>query len=242
VKFTESGRVLVEIDRALEGNQSLIHFTVSDTGIGIAPEKLVTIFDRFVQADPSTVRRFGGTGLGLSICRDLVSMMGGTIDVKSQIGQGSVFHFALRLPERRFEEPSRAISDVDRTIDAVAGARILLVEDNAVNQKLCRYMLERLGCSVDIAENGSEALDAVERAKYALIFMDCQMPVMDGYQATAAIRMQAPSRIPIVALTAHAAREDRDRCLSAGMDDYLSKPVRRKDLESMLLRWVSAVV
>ncbi len=414
IKFTERGHVLINVEDGgrLNGTAN-VRLLVEDTGIGIAEEKLAEIFDKFTQADVSTSRRYGGTGLGLAITRQLVELMGGSVEVSSRSGEGSTFRVSLPLPvesestagslpngdlaklrvlivddnevNRRVlqeqgsswglrggavasgEEALRALHEAhmagdpyrialldycmpemdglelggaikaDRTLQetllvmltsagqrgdasrlkdagfaayltkpvrpsqlmdvlsAVWGAsvqgveldlvtrhtlaearadgersapskglpvkaRVLVAEDNIVNQKVAGRMLEKLGCRVDVAANGREATEMLERLPYDLVFMDCQMPEMDGYEATAAIRAREASgakrkasyedgfdtrhskvtHIPIVAMTANAMKGDRERCLEAGMDDYLSKPVRSEDLLGMLEKWVSS--
>ncbi len=384
VKFTETGEVVVHVGLAPEdGGEAMIHFAVTDTGIGISPEAQRQLFQAFSQADASTTRKFGGTGLGLAICKRLVEQMGGDIGVESTPGQGSTFRFTIHLPKRpvppsatppisanlyglrvlcvddnatnrllletqlsawgmqvdcvadgpqalerllaaqggeaRYElaildfqmpgmgglnlaraikaEPNLAaiplvlLTSMGRRGDGEAAlkagisaylnkpirqsqlysclatvmsgpveptptslltrhrlaemqaefrTRILLAEDNIVNQKVAVRMLEKLGCRVDVAANGQEALDASAQIPYTLIFMDCHMPEMDGYDAAGAIRRreaQTGGHIPIVAMTANAMQGDRERCLEAGMDDYVSKPVKSKDLLAILQKW-----
>jgi len=217
------------------------------------------IFCAFAQEDGSTTRRYGGTGLGLAIAGELVSMMGGEIGVESMMGKGSLFQFTARLEKQHGSygaAESRSASSQrleisepsDRPADRkpFTSFRILLVEDNPVNQALSTAMLSYFGCHADLAENGLEALEKLASEHYDLILMDCQMPEMDGYEATAAIRKKevvcrecGESRhIPIVALTAHALEGDREICLRAGMDDYLSKPFKIEEIHSILLRWL----
>ena len=245
VKFTEAGEVGIQV-RAAETDalSVLIGFEVSDTGIGIPPDKQRHIFDAFAQADGSTTRRYGGTGLGLSIARQLCEMMGGSIDLTSEPGRGSTFRFSVRLarpeaegaPELVAPERSEATSAKD-----FAGARVLLVEDNPVNLEVAQAVLETSGCDVETATNGLEALESFERGQYRLIFMDCQMPEMDGFEAAAEIRRReagSGSRVPIIALTASAIEGDREQCLAAGMDDYLPKPFTAEQIRSALANWV----
>ena len=206
-----------------------VQITVADTGIGIPDDRREAIFDAFSQADSSTTRRYGGTGLGLAISQRLVEMMDGRIWVESEEGQGSRFHFTIQFehPEVKTalaevsEQPERGL-ELNRS-----GLRVLLAEDNPVNQLLARRILEKLACHVMIAENGKEAVAAHERESFDLILMDGQMPTMDGFEATVLIRDREKTtsdHIPIVALTAHAMEGDRERFLDAGMDAYLSKP------------------
>ncbi|MGZ8265805.1 MAG: ATP-binding response regulator, partial [Burkholderiales bacterium] len=199
------------------------------------------------QADGSTTRRYGGTGLGLAISRQLVELMDGTIGIDSEPGRGSHFWFNVALPVALESAESEAAASPVQSIAAnvpaaeAAGARVLLVEDNGVNQQIGVAMLEALGCHVDVAANGLEALTLSERQRYDVILMDCQMPEMDGFEATAVIRARetaaGSSRTPIVALTANAMRGDRERCIAAGMDDYLAKPFKKHELaEKIALR------
>ncbi len=240
VKFTDQGSIALSVERREAfAQEELIRFSISDTGIGIAPEVQGRIFSAFAQADGSTTRKYGGTGLGLAICKELVRMMGGDIWVESSPGKGSVFSFTIRLrvstdvgPESPAPPPSPC------TAAGKFAGRILLAEDNPVNQAVAVAMLETLDCHVDVVNNGKEAVEAIKRAHYDLVLMDCQMPVMDGFAATAAIRsLEGPARhIPIVALTAHAIEGDRERCLAAGMDDYLAKPYELAQLRIVLQR------
>ncbi|MEX2206397.1 MAG: DAHL domain-containing protein [Myxococcota bacterium] len=240
VKFTARGSVAVSV-RALESRAGRVEveLEVSDSGEGIAPDKLETIFERFAQADGSTARTHGGSGLGLSIAQQLARLMGGQLSVESTLGRGSTFRFHVRLPVA--EAPGTVpISEQVHARLVQAGSRVLLVEDDVTNQRLARHFLERLGCDVESARDGAEALRRVAETPYDLIFMDCHMPGLDGYEATRRIR-ELPgerSRVVIVALTASAMHGDRDKCLNAGMDDYLTKPIRREDLEDMVFRYL----
>src|SRR6185436_991262 len=237
LKFTEQGhiRVAVREESRAEGCTKL-HVSVADTGIGIPREKQEAIFEAFRQADGSTTRRFGGTGLGLSISATLVRLMGGRLWVESEPGAGSTFHFTLALDtadarETRRADPRPLRRDVleSASADACAGAsRILLVEDNVVNQRVASGLLVRRGHHVTVAENGREALARLARETFDLVLMDLQMPVMDGLAATAEIRRRehvTGEHVRIVAMTAHAMHSDRERCLAAGMDGFLSKPI-----------------
>jgi len=239
VKFTDHGKVGLEVAvDARDGDRLQLHFVVSDTGIGIPKDKQEIIFGAFSQADGSTVRRFGGTGLGLTISLRLVKLMGGQIWVESQPGQGSRFHFTAQ---------ARAASDAI-LVDCAQGAdlisshslpdgqrklRILLAEDNAVNQTLAARLMEKRGHVVTVVNNGREALAALEKKTFDLVLMDIQMPEMDGFEATAEIRNKETGtgkHLPIIAMTAHSMTGDRERCLAAGMDSYVSKPIRSKEL------------
>lgn len=250
VKFTHAGRVAVKVDRVEEGENSvLLRCSVSDTGIGIAPKALPAIFNAFSQEDGSSTRKYGGTGLGLTIARQLVELMGGTITVESRQGEGSTFTFTAKLEKVPVYESVKpeTVSRPPASPFVSPGSLVLLVEDNRVNQEVGKAMLETLGCTVAVAGNGREALTFLARRSCDLILMDCQMPEMDGYEATRAIRegegsaslRGCRSYTPIVALTAHAMEGDRKRCLEAGMDDYISKPFSIKDLGEVLERWLT---
>jgi signal transduction histidine kinase/DNA-binding NarL/FixJ family response regulator/HPt (histidine-containing phosphotransfer) domain-containing protein len=211
-----------------------LEFTVRDTGIGIEPSVLEQLFHPFTQADASMTRRFGGTGLGLSISRNLVEMMGGQIVVESQIGKGSTFSFAIRLPvtdELPVDAQPREIAP-----KAATSLQILLVEDNPANQKLATYILQDRGHRVEIAEDGRQAIDLADKNRYDVILMDVQLPGMNGLETTAAIRKRATGsrQTPVIAMTAHVMEGDRDRCLAAGMDGYLSKPIRAQEMVSLV--------
>lgn len=230
IKFTANGGVTVAASLLTrEGDVAAIAFAVRDTGIGIAPEALARIFEPFRQADVSTTRTHGGTGLGLSISRRLVEMMGSTLEVSSVPGQGSDFHFIVA-----FSVIDQVTEPVPAKTNAPARSkqlRILIVEDNPVNQQVAGTMLTRRGHHVDIVNNGQEGVDAVARQRYDVVLMDLQMPVLDGLAATAQIRANERSgRVPIIALTANAASGEREKVLAAGLDDYVAKPFRANDL------------
>jgi signal transduction histidine kinase/ActR/RegA family two-component response regulator len=245
LKFTTQGSVVIRCEGGLEAeNGFTLRFSVQDTGIGISSLVIPGLFEAFTQADSSTTRRYGGTGLGLAISRQIVGLMGGEIGVESEPGHGSTFWFTVRL--RRCEADPRAseeaVSEVHPVTALVCQGRVLLAEDNIVNQRLAAHLLAKLGCQVDIASNGAEAVSMWRALPYDAIFMDCQMPEMDGYEATAEIRHQETKqkRVPIIAMTAHAMPGDRERCLQAGMDDYLSKPLSVIELRAMVARWLPA--
>ena len=243
IKFTEAGRISVAVERA-QGDA--LRFSVSDTGIGIDAEDRALIFDAFAQADVSHSRRYGGTGLGLSISRQLIELMGGRLGLESAPGQGSTFWF-----EVPFAPATRAIVESAPTATARALPRlhghVLLAEDNAVNEVVAGAMLESFGLRVSVAQNGRQALEAVAAQAFDVVLMDCQMPEMDGFEAARRIRRReaekgvpAAARQTIVAVTANAIEGDRERCLAAGMDDYLSKPFSKADLHALLSRWLAA--
>jgi hypothetical protein len=241
IKFTAKGGVYLSIETAEKqvGTDVLLRFSVRDTGIGIPNEKQQFIFEAFRQADGSTTRKYGGTGLGLAICSRLVEMMGGSIKVDSEMGSGSTFHFTVRFGIAPLPSSSRATDSVSlqNMLEAVGTSdgralpvslHILLAEDNPVNQRLAMRLLERRGHRVDLASSGREAIDWADRKSFDLILMDLQMPDMDGLEATDVIRereKQRGGRTPIVALTAHTMKGDRERCLAAGMDNYINKPI-----------------
>jgi PAS domain S-box-containing protein len=232
VKFTSAGEICVTL--SAEGNS--VRFVVADEGAGIPPEHVERMFEPFTQADVSTTRRFGGTGLGLAIVSQLVRMMGGEVGVKSTLGAGSTFWFIVP-----FEQVAADVARLPRAEQPeapVAGTRVLIVEDNEINRRVAIELIERRGCSVAVAHNGLEALAALERDRFDLVLMDCQMPELDGYEATRRLRAIEGDgrRTPVVAMTAHALAGDRARCLEAGMDDYLAKPVRGEDLDRVLAR------
>jgi PAS domain S-box-containing protein len=249
IKFTDSGTVQLRCEPMIRMDDMVwLHVEVSDSGIGIDPAVHHRIFQPFTQGDGSPTRRHGGTGLGLALCKRLAEAMGGTIGYRSAVGSGSAFWvsipFSLREAGGRHMPPDSA---------APAGAkirgRILVVEDNPTSQKLTVVLLQRLGCHADVAVNGREAVRAMSRQAYDLVFMDCDMPVMDGFDATRAIRALPGSagrvgnpHVPIVALTAGAVAGDRERCFAAGMDDFLGKPVRPQDLEQKVRQWLRHTV
>ncbi|MBM4254812.1 MAG: response regulator [Deltaproteobacteria bacterium] len=298
IKFTQHGEVVVEVQRSTSdvhsspsrtlnlepgiANQCELRFSIRDTGIGLTPEARARLFQPFTQADNSTTRKYGGTGLGLAIVKQLTELMHGQVGVESTLGQGSTFwftaHFALQpqhLPEGTVSPHSHVSNELPSRDQQANHAplpttppHVLLVDDNPVNQEVARIMLEFFGCDVDHAATGKEALAKVADTSYDLILMDCQMPEMDGYEATRTIREQEKQlsalssqvsvsgdssqhsalttdnrqlhafRVPIIAMTANAMTGDREQCLAAGMDDYLSKPFTQEQLAVTLKKWL----
>ncbi|WP_166366812.1 ATP-binding protein [Pseudomonas akapageensis] len=238
LKFTEAGSVSIEPHWQVLDHQ-LIWFTctIRDTGIGISPERLEMMFVAFQQADSSISRRYGGTGLGLSIARTLAERMGGTLRAQSEENRGSVF--TLEMPLALGEQPSLPKVTHTTLSENGQGRRILLVEDNPVNQAVIEAMLRSLGFNVCVVGDGAQAIDQVREHSFAAVLMDCRLPIVDGYQATERIReLPGTGWLPIIALTANALQGDRERCLKAGMNDYLAKPFKRTDLQQILQRWV----
>ncbi len=247
VKFTERGSVTIRVGWQEDSDAGLLlRFEVEDTGIGIAPETCQRLFRIFEQADPSTTRRYGGMGLGLAISRHLVEQMGGDIGVESEVGRGSLFWFTARCPRGQALQASVIVqsdaeaADLERRIaETYSGMRVLLAEDNPMNQDVVLELLRDTGLIVDMAGNGAEAVALADRQRYDLVLMDVQMPVMDGLAATEALRRRPDlAGMPIVALTANAFDDDRAQCTRAGMDDFLAKPVVPAALFRTLLRWL----
>jgi len=248
IKFTERGQVTLRIastrtvgHSGIEG--AVFAVSVTDTGMGIAAQDMPLIFRRFTQLDSSLGKRHQGTGLGLAISIQLAEMMGGALTATSDLGRGAAFH--LTLPLTLASPPSASGRGADQptirpeTARLDRQRRILLAEDHPVNRKIVVLVLEKLGCSVDVAANGREAAEMAEHFSYDIIFMDCGMPEMDGYAATRKIRQRqnGGARVPIVALTAHAIEGVREQCLEAGMDDYIAKPMSSAALERALVKW-----
>ncbi len=241
IKFTPEGSVVVRV--TADGPR--VRVDVLDTGIGIDPVNLERMFEPFVQADVSTTRLYGGSGLGLAIARDLVELMGGTISAYSEPGAGSTFSFEIELAPA--DGPDAAADSAPPTLAQIAASwsvppLVLIAEDSQINQIVAARALERCGCRVEVVGDGARALEALDASRYDLVLMDCQMPGMDGYEATTELRRREgdTGRTPVVAMTAQAMDGDRRRCLAAGMDDYISKPMRSRELMELLTRWIPA--
>jgi len=240
VKFTESGFVQLQLLVLEQGAERCrVKLSVRDSGIGIAAEVKEALFEKFTQADASIGRKFGGSGLGLAITKGLVELMQGEIGVESEEGKGSVFWVVLEFPLS-----TRPAADVisERAAEAAAAqpVKVLVVEDNPVNRRLVERFLERMGCTARFADNGAEAVKEMERSGFDVVFMDCHMPGMDGYETTKAIRRLEAGvgkRTPVVAMTASVLVEDRESCFRAGMDDFLAKPFSLEEFRAMLDRW-----
>ena len=242
IKFTERGRVAVRLELMDQAAADLtLHFTVVDTGVGIPPDRQAAVFERFTQADGSTTRRFGGTGLGLTISKTLAENMNGRIWLESELGRGSTFHFSVKVG--RDAQGLAVAAPPDIPAAAVAPLRVLLTDDVAMNQMVATRLLEKQGHTVRVASSGREALAALEHEGFDLAFLDVEMPDLDGFETTAAIRAREKGtgqHLRIVAMTAHAMTGDKERCLQAGMDGYLSKPIDAAAIAQEIRRVFSA--
>jgi signal transduction histidine kinase/CheY-like chemotaxis protein/HPt (histidine-containing phosphotransfer) domain-containing protein len=244
-KFTQSGEITLSVNGSQTApDEWLLNMSVADSGIGIPQDKLGHIFDKFTQADASTTRKYGGTGLGLSISQQLADLMGGKIGVKSTDGSGSTFW--LEVPVRAIHRVQQAAETGPANVSLknnldLNGCRVLLAEDNATNQKVATKLLEKLGCNADIAHNGVQALEMALKETYDLILMDCEMPLMNGFEATMEIRRRLPETRPtIVALTAHAIDGYEQKCREAGMDGYISKPLNARDFQEKVRFYIGS--
>ena len=252
LKFTHQGEVIIsaKLSSDLDGC-AIILFEIHDSGIGIPPDRLEAVFAPFAQADGSTTRKYGGTGLGLAICKQLAELMGGEIGVTSEEGHGSTFWFTARFEKLSDQAMMNQTSEVLKTSEVVKytvaenaerNIRILLAEDNIINQKVAQNILSKLGYKADVVADGREAVRALELIDYDIVLMDCQMPEMDGFEATTMIRNPESNvlnhSVPIIAMTANAMKGDREACIEVGMDDYLTKPVKKEELAALLAKWV----
>ena len=254
LKFVEAGYIAINVQgKKTADDHVILKISVEDTGTGIPADKLDIIFDKFVQADASTTKKYGGTGLGLAITKRLVNLMGGEIGVESRVGKGTTFWFEITVPiiekgsaedvaAREYDKRGGEKSDYESGV-SMLNAHILLVEDEMVNQMVATAMLEAMGCTVDLAENGQDSLDMLESNgdKYDAVLIDCMMPIMDGYEATKEIRRReegGDTHQIIIALTANAMADEKEKCFDAGMDDYLSKPVKEKKLYAKLKQYI----
>jgi signal transduction histidine kinase/ActR/RegA family two-component response regulator len=245
IKFTETGHIYLHVGLEIIDTVPHIHFDVEDTGVGIPKDRQDQIFEAFTQADGSTTRKFGGTGLGLTITRQIVELLDGKISLYSEPGNGSVFTISLpnaavvesgKLSEASPQATKLIQNEQDKSIQAMEG-HVLVVEDTRANQMLIQVILQKAGLEVTVVENGRQAVDAVAGGRYDLILMDMQMPVMNGYEATRTIR-SLQIAVPIIAMTAHAMRGDEEKCLAAGCDDYLAKPLDRSQVNRVLQKYL----
>jgi signal transduction histidine kinase/CheY-like chemotaxis protein len=259
VKFTEKGKIVIHASLENEDERNVtIRFSVSDTGIGIPANRQDMLFSPFTQVDGSTTRKYGGTGLGLAISKQIVELMGGRIGLESEVGKGSTFWFTAVF-EKQPAGPGSAEEEfakiegegaIERSVAETIISendkrkiRILVAEDNPVNQKVAQAMLRKMGLRADVVANGQEAINGLQMIPYDLVLMDCQMPEMDGFEATSFIRKEASGvlnpYIPIVAMTASTMQGDRERCIKAGMNDFVAKPVKPGELAEVLARWLA---
>ncbi len=248
IKFTHQGEISLRTTLSNDNDGvATVLFEVQDSGIGIPAARLDAVFDSFTQASGSISRKYGGTGLGLAICKQLVELMGGRIGVRSEVGKGSTFWFTARFKKQGdgvlvFSEQGQDSKAEVIDLTMIKCSRVLLAEDNMINQKVVLHMLDKLGCITDTVTNGDGAVKALEMNEYDLVLMDCQMPEMDGFEATTKVRAVDSNvknrKIPIIALTANAMKGDKEKCIQAGMDDYLSKPLRKDELVKVLSKWL----
>lgn len=239
LKFTHQGSVEILIAVAQKSDKEVVlKFSVKDTGIGIPKERVNDIFKPFIQGDSSTTRKYGGTGLGLTISKEFVEAMHGQIGATSEQGKGSEFYFTVPMKVASPNDIESA-NQGSQAITTKVDAKVLIVEDNLINQKIALKLLESRGAITEVAHDGQEAIEKIKKGNYDLIFMDCQMPIMDGYQATKEIRDTLKLKVPVIAMTAHALKGDREKCLAAGMNDYITKPINKNQLFQMMDFWLN---
>jgi len=246
LKFTHKGFIGISLDWETIDKQTVrICIKIEDSGIGISDEKIETVFKRFTQADSSTTRKYGGTGLGLAIVREILVLMDGEISVQSKENVGTMFYITIPFKIKIEEETDYEKDNLERKItelrDLVKNKRVLIVEDNPINQKVAIKILEKINCSFDIAADGQLALEKVAKETYDLIFMDINMPILSGVETTIKMRAQNSSEnyTPIVAMTANAMSGDREKYISAGLDDYITKPIKKEILYNTLHKWLN---
>jgi CheY-like chemotaxis protein len=245
IKFTHKGSVVLKIKlNKFEDRQAILTFLVKDSGIGIADDKQKIIFEAFIQADGSVSRKYGGTGLGLSISSKIVRLMGGEINLKSEPGIGSEFTFILPFGYKHINPQDTVVEKISlsTTADIRPGIKILLAEDNKINRILVIKLFDKINALIEPAENGLEAVELYRHHRYDLIFMDMQMPIMDGITATQEIRkieQKTGRHVPIIAMTANAMKEDREACIAAGMDDFITKPVKKDIVMDIVSKFIS---
>ncbi len=242
LKFTEEGEVRISVKTIKELDESIrLQFAISDTGIGIEEDRKNTIFESFTQANQNTKRLFGGTGLGLTISKQLAELQGGAISVESEEGEGSTFFVELTFERGSSSDEAKAITKSESNGESLSGLRVLLAEDNLVNQKVMLRFLERWNVDMTVVDNGKEAVEAIKKNNYDVVLMDLQMPTMDGYEASEHIRkLDDPYKrnTPIIALTAAALKEVREKVYASGMNDFVTKPFNPADLEQKLFQFI----
>lgn len=251
LKFSSNGRVEIYVTgNAISESKYLCKISIKDYGIGISKDRLERIFEKFVQLDMSDIRKYRGTGLGLALSKEIVKLMGGDIGVESVLGQGSTFWFTIPLLKKTQTPSTIERTEINSTATKAKNSplkfnklKILVVEDDPINRDLINHLLCKMECHVTIVANGLEAVNMVDKEEFALIFMDCQMPIMDGYEATKIIRKSRNSmNLPIVAVTANTVKGDQEKCISAGMNDYISKPIKRSEIELALNKWSQGMI
>jgi CheY-like chemotaxis protein len=241
LKFTETGGIAIQIyNKDSDQHNIRLGFSITDTGIGIEQHMLGSIFDRFHQAENSITRKYGGTGLGLSIVKDLILLQGGDITVESERGKGTTFRFFIPYAIASQQVPlPEAVNINEFRRSGHPSVKILVVDDNEMNRSLMEHLLSEWNLSFDMADNGWEALARLQQSDYDLVLMDIQMPEMDGYNATRRIRTELGLDVPVIAMTAHALAGERERCLSSGMNEYISKPVNERELYELIIRFAN---